>query len=778
MNSIKITLISLFITSSSYAEEILKFVSIDSCKAYYAKSVTPVAGETPDTYCKNRIMGFVEACTASEIAAYLKAANIKSFSDLTDTEQRKKKADFSYKCQVMAQNESAGNAQIAAQARAASGVTGATTSQQKAAIEAQQFGALAQAGVKAYADKYGDPKKELRDTAKNMLGKSDKTEGAKAAAQSSEQSQASGTSSGQASSSASAPATAPTQNESAGLESGVKENASTTNQPDMAGSDPSASDPKAVAIDTQNAAKQVPTATKAAGEVDPKLEAPAKSVNDAVSAADKTPQGLATSITTEADAISTKLTSGMQTSVTNAQQQLGVGLPQTNYPQTIAMVNSIRAEVTSYTTSMKKICSRSAEAAYYLCLESPVAASAKKFMDGAGVVLAGISSAQKTCSATSKVTNAVGLALTVAKGACVASKLTCDLSCAKAVSDVGRIILKAKTELKSVAWEESAYNAVSCMSLTVGAAACEADNDRKLTAALGISESIATLLATETNAATKGTSPSIVAGCKGYSKEVALFGAQVLGAFAAKKSAQACEEKLAASGSGGTNVSTQQYCDKSENSSTQLCICQKNSMAPGCPGAVLADSAATTNSSSDKGTNIKNLSGNSAFAGFGSGSAKSADAANKNLSKDSINGALMGGSAASTSAAGSGMGDAGGSGFSGGGSGAGGGLGSPTGSSADAAKGAKKAAEGENKKWSFGAFQSDSSSSGLGGYGSGSGSNKYKSGALTNGDQAAIQRQIASEKYAAEVSTASGKSNWEKIRNMYLIKENSFIFGQ
>jgi trimeric autotransporter adhesin len=783
VNSIKITLISLFIASSAYAEEIVKFVSLDACKVYYAKSVTPVAGETVDTYCKNRIMSFIEACTATKIAEYVTAQKLKAFTDLSDTEQRTKKATFTYQCQVTSQNEVAGNARNAANARAAASVGsagGASNPSAAAAASAQQNVALAQMAV------------QLGQQGTRIIDNIDKATQKNAAG--SQQPQQAATNGGgnttTTTSNNSAPATA--GKDTAAVKPADPSTAATPQPATTAAADTSAAAQSAAApkVDDfselskesldkyaqETAAAKEKLGSQAADvkKIDPNLGEKADGVSqksDGSGAAAKDAQ-----IAGEAKAATTELQSKVNAAATAA-QPLGIQGGAPAFTQADQTVKDYKQQVESYYKN-KETCKDAAEKAKFLCVEdtSPGAVAAKELMNAAGPVLAIISSAQKTCSSTAKVTKLVNTGLLVAKGVCVAAKVYCDVSCGKAKVDITKIgvgfkakytsavqadYMKAQAQCKQY-WAEAASDYGASTPL---ATACDADLASKQATAKSVGPQMQTALDTEANAAKPGTSPEIAVKCTSMAKDIALLAVQAAGTFAAYKNAEACAEKLAASGAGATAITTQQYCEKSENVSSQICVCQKNPTASGCPGAIVADSS-SANSSADKGTNIKGVGGNSAFAG-GFGTGKKPDFSSSNLGKDSINGALAG--AASGDGSAGGLGGFGGGGLSGGGGGA---LGGVPASAAEAAL--KKEAE-EKKKWSFGAF---GSSDGGGGANGGTAGNKYKSGALTTGDQAAIQRQIASEKYAAEVSTASGKSNWEKIRNMYLIKENSFIFGQ
>jgi len=796
VNSIKITLISLFIASSAYAEEIVKFVSLDACKVYYAKSVTPVAGETVDTYCKNRIMSFIEACTATKIAEYVTAQKLKAFTDLSDTEQRTKKATFTYQCQVTSQNEVAGNARNAANARAAAsvgsaggGANSATATQQKVA-NAQMAVQLAEQSAKI-ADRIDKAtsatgKGSFSDSLAGERARNEKVQSENAELKKLMDKDSAPTTQTNASTNAQ-PAAAATSNETPAVQGSTTAAADTASVPQLT---PQQAE-QAVQAGTE-ATKVLDAQGKEIVKAMPETKSAVDSIGEASKVSPDAKAPKETAISELADSTSTKLKTDVQATINQTTKVVTTQVM--DYPvfvDTPAQLKKLDASLVEYTDQKKKTCSSRAETASYLCVEgtSPGAIAAKELMNSAGPILSIISSAQKTCSSTAKVTQLVGTGLTIAKGVCVASKLVCDSTCATAVAGLTKMQASVKTEIGSSI--NADYNQAigycdslsqmkysQCKASTVGMdfSACDAakmtyyngcvgDMNQKRAAAISGANKIVSSFQLENNAATSGTSPALVKGCANHGKDIALFAVQLLGTYAAQKNAKACEEKLASNGAAAANISTQQYCEKSENVSSQICVCQKNPMASGCPGAVMADSS-STNGSAEKGTNIKNVGGNSAFAG-GFGTGKKPDFSSSNLGKDSINGALAGAASGDESAGG--LGGFGGGGLSGGGGGA---LGGVPASAAEAVL--KKEAE-EKKKWSFGAF---GSSDGGGGANGGTAGNKYKSGALTTGDQAAIQRQIASEKYAAEVSTASGKSNWEKIRNMYLIKENSFIFGQ
>ena len=161
------------------------------------------------------------------------------------------------------------------------------------------------------------------------------------------------------------------------------------------------------------------------------------------------------------------------------------------------------------------------------------------------------------------------------------------------------------------------------------------------------------------------------------------------------------------------------------------------------------------------GTNIKPNSGMSNFAGGrangnGSNSDYGIKAGGGGESGD--NGPFVPGSA---------TGSAGGGAIGGGGGGAGSGSASVQGVDGGTGKEAK-----DDKKWSFGSFAA--------GVGSMMGGRKGGSGGAGNGNlnsqqEAAIERKIASDRYAAEVTPASGISNWDKVHKTVIRVEGSLL---
>lgn len=786
MNSIKIALFSLFVAGSVHAaDETVKFVSLDACKAYHAK-LTPASTEPADKYCSGKIMSFVEACTATKISEHVKANKLKSFADLTNTEQMNLKSKFSFECQKTAQTEQASAAQQAyakKQAKEAKKASsgGGSDSSQKTAQTAALVGALA----------------PLATTLANEIGAAQKaattaTATAPAAVQPAPVAASAPTANSSAAAQIAAPPAAVASSTTASplsanpaappsAASALPQSGPVTAIPGTQTSGTMTAAEGAKAVEAGAAAKaEVAGAAKEVSGAMPETKKAVDELSDTTAKVNaETAPPAPTTISEFAKATSQKMQATID-GVTNNVQNQTMGMYGVQYAKSATAFSQFRQEAFQYTSAAKSKCADLAEKASFLCIEgtSPLAIGAKKVMDTAGPILAVANSAINACSSTAKVTRLVGLGLTAAKGICVASKLACDFTCGSAVKDLGKMQASIQPNIGGAIDADWGTNNSMCSAKysadTTGTslASCMEENERIKQGLIAYARQLVEPLKTENVPETMGTSPAIVKSCQGHMKDIILFGVQAAGSFVAHKNAKECERKLASSGAGGATITTQQYCEKSENASSQLCVCQKNSMAEGCPGAVVTTSSKPSeNSSADKGTNIKAVQGNSAFAGGFGGDPKQQAIGKPNLSKDSINGALTG--AGSPAASGDpGTYGSGGS-VSDAGSGSGG-FGSAS-AGKDAAR--SKKGEEEKKKWSFGAFESATGS--LGGFGGGSYSGKgNKSGALTAQDQVAIERKIASERYAAEVSNASGKSNWEKVRKMYILKEGSFIFGQ
>ncbi len=418
------------------------------------------------------------------------------------------------------------------------------------------------------------------------------------------------------------------------------------------------------------------------------------------------------------------------------------------FSQTMAAFSAVNGLIETYVNSTKKSCTGNAERTGFLCMEntSPGMQNAKIVMDVAGPSLALINSAQKSCSTTAKITRLIGNGLMIAKGVCVGSKALCDMTCSTAVTQLKAIASAIQTKIPAAITADAASGAACTY--------CSAEIAAKVQASHTL---LAKLMAPVANEITPsaGTSPGLVKKCESHMKDIALLGLNILGTMQAQKGAKACADKLKA----GDGTTTADYCAQAANSVSSYCKCQKDNTQLGCSGHIVANTGSTTTNDGKSSDSRLNNGGVSGFAGPGVGGAKMDLGAVKSpimtgtgigggndpsLAKDAATAGKMGGAA---SAAGGGAGAAGGKNAELGG------------------------AEGtEKKKWSFGAF-----TSGFGGGSSGNGKGAADGTGRLGQKDLNAQRKIASEQFRAEVSEASGRSNWEKVRSSYVRKSSSLL---
>ena len=439
--------------------------------------------------------------------------------------------------------------------------------------------------------------------------------------------------------------------------------------------------------------------------------------------------------------------------ITNLDTVTG-SLRQNGFVISAGEITKIQTSINKYLET-KKVCTAGAESASFYCAEgSSTGVKAVNFMMNFGSpILAALNSAQKSCSTLSKLTSLAAAGLTAAKAVCATTKFMCDGKCGKSQTEFANIIVDLKKVMTIVNSEIINANNLHCQ----GKCPVEARN-----AAIGINNQI-TQIANEFNTEgepkSQGSNGSMLAGCADHAKDLMLMAVNIIGVVKASKSAKKCGDELATTG--GAPLTPQQYCETPANAQTVQCKCQKDLTAVGCPGAPVAvvDPKAVK-LPNDIGSDLKPGGGVSGFAT----NTKPITPKSNLTSPESLTGpaavaagirrAIFGGGGSGKAAATTGSDVAGGSGSGG----------------AEAASDANKAG---SKKWNFGSFGS------FGGGGSGSsGSDKNAvngNGGLGEKEMNALKRKIASEQVAAEVSPASGKSNFEKVKRMYLFKENSFI---
>ena len=476
--------------------------------------------------------------------------------------------------------------------------------------------------------------------------------------------------------------------------------------------------------------------------------------------AQKAAEGASTEITQTAEEANASLLN--ESKAVSSKANKLIENPDLRFEQTKAAVDKAVEKIKKYVETVKKTCTSSSEKAGFLCLEgtSPGIKTAKATMDVAGPALALINSAQKSCSATADVTRLVGTGLTIAKGACVASKLYCDYSCTTAVKAADNI--KADN-FKTItgAFTQDANIALAKIAETrarpdiMKAKFLDNEFNEKASITREIIDQLNASLEKEKVPTNPGTAQGTVVKCEGHMKDIALLAANIAGTMQAQKGAKACAEKLKTGGEGPTVA---EYCAQPANVSSSYCKCQRDNSQVGCSGNIVTGST-FDRPADDKGSVQRGGGGASAFAGPGVngvndnignvGSPLSSGGTPLNFSDKTNDASASGGARGSGGGAGSAAAGAGGS---------------------NPELGTKE--EPEKKKWSFGAF-----TSGFGSFGGGSGSGKGAAGSSKTGQKAMdAERAIASERqWRAEVTGSSGKSNFEKVRESYLKKTTSLI---
>lgn len=471
------------------------------------------------------------------------------------------------------------------------------------------------------------------------------------------------------------------------------------------------------------------------------------------------------------------LTAGTKTQITKITPLANVGASGCPpFTKTAEAFKAADIDIQKYIKTTKEACTAAADKTESSCVNSPGAQTAKELMADAGSVLGVFTSAQAACSSTFKTASLASAALTLAKGVCTGIQLSCKGLCGTALADLSKTIttlsglMNTTIDADKVAADgicQSNYESEHAAAVTINDAeaiaaavkkleACETEALTRQTTAITASTELAALLKAET-AAKPGTSAGLLAGCGAKDADVKSITNDLSGLVQAQKSAADCNKKLSADGASEDQTITR-YCEKSENSSTQFCKCESNAQQEGCPN-YLAPTKKPDTPAEVAGMILQTDGGVQGFAGANKASpAPSTAPPNDKVnsddpSSDPNSSGLSGDKGSSPKSAGKG-----GPGSNSGSRGAGG---------SDA--NTKDLAAG-NKKWSFGSFADR-----LGGMFGGKKSSSGSRGGLSAKQEAAINRKLASDKLSGEITSASGKSNWEKIRQAYLIKENSLL---
>ena len=384
-----------------------------------------------------------------------------------------------------------------------------------------------------------------------------------------------------------------------------------------------------------------------------------------------------------------------------------------------------------------------------------------QLMTAGASLISNVTSASETCSSLADITKVAGLGMAGVGLMCSDNMKICQSDCAMA----GKILKQIQADLSGVRQAMGKDGILLDKQCAYG----NCEPVLALNAAVPVVEATAAAATKE-----EGTTiSSTVLSCAGLGLQVLNFASQVSDLMKSSSDADKCKKALTAGGGSGngsavSNITTAEMCSNAANSSLQVCKCLKDEKAEGCPGAIANK---TGNSSGAAGLVLKNNGGASQMAGFGtksgsgsgsggnfnggngSGSSGLSDAARNALG---LNNSASGGGAAGDTAGAIAAGSGG------------------SGSAADKAAGLK---DDKEKKSLFNGFGLFSGGSGIGSlFGGGSKNNKGSSNFQASEQQIAnAKRQIASAQLRNEISTASGKSNWDKIRARYVENRGTLI---
>lgn len=464
-------------------------------------------------------------------------------------------------------------------------------------------------------------------------------------------------------------------------------------------------------------------------------------------------EALKKQITTANQQIGTEATTNCSENATTASQQNGYQTENpkmksecdASAPQTV--INCIDQQVQQLEKDRaelqkdKEACSNHSAQADKACsmVRSDKAQKVQKFMVIGTAILSNVTAASESCRTTSTISKIAQAGVLTAQGFCGGLKLRCDLSCNSAKKTLETMKTKVqamKACQPSTQVPNSAPTAASQLENSI------AELEKKLNEELTPEKSV----------------PTAIAQCQKHKLDIATMGMAAAGFLSAFKDAEKCKEQLSVAGTstaGAANslMSTADYCSIPSNASTITCKCTENPNAEGCLGSIATSGVAF------KKTN--NGSGASAFA---SAKQNGLGALDPLAATSGTPAAGVGLSAAAREALGL-NGNSGGDGTSGSGSSGRSRYGSASDKNSEVA-GAKK-----DDKGKFGFFSSLSSM--LSGGGKKSDSSKA---ANRNYEQdQAIKRKLASEKVRAEITTASGKSNFDKIKSCYQSNMSSLL---
>lgn len=399
---------------------------------------------------------------------------------------------------------------------------------------------------------------------------------------------------------------------------------------------------------------------------------------------------------------------------------------------------------------LKQSCGTDAASADNFCdtMRNQKALDVQKMISAGTAVISKATAASESCGIMGNVSTLANGGMLAAQAVCSGYKFKCDFSCGDAKKEIA---LVAKLNGQPI---------TSCVNTVIAEANSESNQGRaemlkgfadKLVAA---QNQVGQVVAEETPAV----DPKITQ-CEKNGADILTMGAQAAALLSAAMDSKKCEEQLS-SGSGGSGsgslATTAQFCAQPGNSSSITCRCAADPNGAGCLGS-LGGSDVSGFAGLQKG--VGNVSG---FASTGAPKVSDSDIQFGDIPSDVAvkkdNGLSPTSPFAAAAATGGGGGSGGGSGVAG-----------------SSKPGVAGAEEEKSKGFSMGFSSLAKGFGNLFGLKGNDKGGKSLSKEQKDIQLQAIKRKIASDQVRAEISTASGKSNFDKIKDRYAETRSSLI---
>ena len=435
-----------------------------------------------------------------------------------------------------------------------------------------------------------------------------------------------------------------------------------------------------------------------------------------------------------------------------------------------------RAELTQLQKSSDKYiitretCSADTARATNLCstVRSPQAQKTQQVLSAGTAVLSKATAASESCGIMGNISTIANAGMLSAQAICSGMKIKCELSCASGLAEIEKIVNEDLSNLRTCATHHGTDISGALLNQANFARVQEnyalesqkrdlASNNSSYAEFIG--QGFVSLETSFNKEKEQSASiPTATVDCKKNEADILTMGAQAAALLSAAMDSKKCEEQLSSGdGSGsGSLATTAQFCAQPGNSSSITCRCAADPSGAGCLGSLGGGSDVSGFAGLQKG--VGNVSG---FSSTGAPKISDSDIQFSDIPSDVAAKTDNGLSPTSPFAAAQGVGTGGSAGGSGAaGSAKPGGVGSEEEKSKGFSMGFSSLAKGFGNL--FGLKGNDKVGKTL--------STEQKSIQLQ-----AIKRKIASDQIRAEISTASGKSNFDKIKDRYAETRSSLI---